>query len=55
MGGDKMCKNTELIGSAVMACGAGLLLSLLFSSEFVLALLGIALLVAGLCLTRRCC
>ena len=32
---------------------AGLLLSLLFSSEFVLVVLGIALLVAGLCLARR--
>ena len=32
---------------------SGLLLSLLFSSEFVLVVLGIALLVAGLCLARR--
>ena len=37
-----------------MALGAGLLLSLLFSSEFVLALIGIALLVIGLVCTRRC-
>lgn len=37
----------------MMALGAGLLLSLLFSSEFVLVVLGIALLVAGLCLARR--
>ena len=45
-----MCRKMELLGSVMMALGAGLLLSLLFSSEFVLV---IALLVAGLCLARR--
>lgn len=44
-----MCRKMELLGSVMMALGAGLLLSLLFSSEFVLVVLGIALLVAGLC------
>ncbi len=48
-----MCRKMELLGSVMMAFGAGLLLSLLFSSEFVLVVLGIALLVAGLCLARR--
>ena len=48
-----MCRKMELLGSVMMARGAGLLLSLLFSSEFVLVVLGIALLVAGLCLARR--
>lgn len=36
-----------------MACGAGLLLSLLFTSEFVPILLGIGALLLGLCITRR--
>ncbi len=49
-----MCRKNELLGSVIMALGAGLLLSLLFSSEFVLALIGIALLVIGLVCTRRC-
>ena len=40
-------------GENSLRAGAGLLLSLLFSSEFVLVVLGIALLVAGLCLARR--
>ena len=44
-----MCRKMELLGSVMMALGA----SLLFSSEFVLVVLGIALLVAGLCLARR--
>ncbi len=48
-----MCKKNELVGSALMACGAGLLLSLLFSSEFAMALIGVGLLVAGLLCTRR--
>lgn len=48
-----MCRKNELLGSAIMACGAGLLLSLLFTSEFVLALIGVGLLVCGLCCTRR--
>ena len=48
-----MCRKMELLGSVMMALGAGLLLSLLFSSEFVLVVLGIALLVAGHCLARR--
>ena len=38
-----MCRKMELLGSVMMALGAGLLLSLLFSSEFVLVVLGIAL------------
>ena len=45
-----MCRKMELLGSVMMALGAG---SLLFISEFVLVVLGIALLVAGLCLARR--
>ena len=49
-----MCRKSELLGSVPMALGAGLLLSLLFSSEFVLAVVGIGLLVIGLCCTRRC-
>ena len=48
-----MCKKNEVIGTALMSCGAGLLLSLLFSSEFALALIGVGLLVVGLLCTRK--
>lgn len=48
-----MCRRNELLGSAIMSCGAGLLLALLFSTDFVQAILGVALLALGLCLTRR--
>lgn len=48
-----MCKKNELIGSVLMAFGAGLLVSLLFSSSIVLALIGIALLLCGLCLAKK--
>lgn len=48
-----MCKKNELLGTALMAVGAGLLLSLLFSSTFALGLIGVALLIAGLCCARR--
>ena len=48
-----MCRKMELLGAVRTGRGAVLLLSLLFSSEFVLVVLGIALLVAGLCLARR--
>ncbi len=50
-----MCKKNELFGSCLMSCGAGLLLSLLFSSEFAMALIGIALLIGGLLWARRAC
>lgn len=43
-----MCRKNELLGSALMALGAGLLLSLLFSSEVILAAVGIGLLLCGL-------
>ena len=43
-----MCRKMELLGSVMMALGAGLLLSLLFSSEFVLVVLGIAMLAEGI-------
>ena len=43
-----MCRKNELLGSILMALGAGLLLSLLFSSEVILAALGIGLLLCGL-------
>lgn len=49
-----MCKRNELFGSAVMACGAGLLLALLFSTDFLQAVLGIVLMGLGLCVTCRC-
>lgn len=48
-----MCRRNELIGTTLMACGAGMLLSLLFTSEFAMALIGIGLLAGGLFCTRR--
>ncbi len=36
-----------------MACGAGFLLSLLFTSEFAVVLLGIALVIGGLFCARK--
>lgn len=49
-----MYRKSELLGSVIMALGAGLLVSLLFTSEFVLSIVGLALLLIGLCCTRRC-
>ncbi len=48
-----MCKRNEMIGSCLMAFGAGFLLSLLFSSDFALAVLGIGLVVGGLLCCKR--
>ena len=48
-----MCRKNELLGTSLMALGAGLLLSMLFSSVFALGLIGIALLVGGLCCAMR--
>ena len=48
-----MCKKHELLGTAIMACGAGFLLSLLFSAELVVVLLGIALVIGGLFCARK--
>lgn len=48
-----MCKKNEWIGTILMALGAGLLISLLFSSEFVQAIIGILLLIAGLWWARK--
>ena len=48
-----MCRKNELLGTSLMALGAGLLLSMLFSSVFALGLIGVALLVCGLCCARR--
>ena len=49
-----MCKKNELLGTAIMAIGVGLLLSLLFSSQFAMAIIGIGLLLCGLLCARRC-
>lgn len=48
-----MCKKNELFGSCIMAVGAGILLSLLFTSDFALALVGVGLLVCGLLCARK--
>lgn len=43
-----MCRKNELLGSCLMAVGVGMLLSLMFSSDFAMAFIGITLLVCGL-------
>ncbi len=48
-----MCKKNELFGSCIMAVGTGILLSLLFTSDFALALVGVGLLVCGLLCARK--
>ncbi len=50
-----MCKKNELLGSIIMACGAGVLIALLFASDFLQALIGIVLLIGGLFCTRKQC
>lgn len=49
-----MCRKNELLGSVMMAFGAGLLVALLISSDFVLAILGVALLLGGLLVAKKC-
>ena len=48
-----MCRKNELCGSCLMAVGAGMLMSLLFGSDLAMALIGIGLLVGGLCFCKR--
>ncbi len=48
-----MCKKNELFGSCLMAVGVGMLLSLMFSSDFAMALIGIGLVLGGLFFARR--
>ena len=48
-----MCRKSELLGSVLMALGAGLLLSLLFSSPFLTGVIGVFLLLCGIVLTQR--
>ncbi len=48
-----MCKRNEMLGSCLMALGAGLLLSMFFRSDFILCLLGTLGLLSGLFCCRR--
>ncbi len=48
-----MCRKNELFGSCIMALGAGMLMSLLFGSDLAMALLGIGLVLGGLCFCKR--
>lgn len=48
-----MCRRNIVLGAALIAGGAGFLLSLLFGSDFIKAIIGVALAVAGLLLLRR--
>lgn len=47
-----MCRKTEMIGTGILCFGAGLLLSILFSSGVAAALVGIVC-VAGGCLIAK--
>jgi hypothetical protein len=49
----QMCRRNEMIGSCLMAFGAGLMVSLFFGSEFFLCLLGIGGLLGGLLCCRQ--
>lgn len=42
-----MCRRTILIGSALIAAGAAILLSILFDGVFLRVLIGLVLVVAG--------
>lgn len=48
-----MCKKNEAIGTALMALGAGLLLSVLFSSSVWTAVVGIGVVVLGFLLAKK--
>ncbi len=48
-----MCKRNEMLGSCLMALGAGLLLSLFFRSDFILCLFGALGLLCGLLYCRK--
>lgn len=47
-----MCRKNIVLGAALIAGGAGFLLSLLFGSDFIKAIIGVALAVAGFLLLR---
>ncbi len=46
-----MCRRTMLLGSALIAAGAGLLLSVLFEGIFLRVLIGLVLVAAGFLLS----
>lgn len=48
-----MCKRTELIGTALIALGAGLLLSVLFPSGVWTAVVGIGVVIVGFLLAKK--
>lgn len=48
-----MCRRNFVLGAALLAGGAGFLLSLLFGSDFVRVVVGVALAAVGLVLLRR--
>lgn len=48
-----MCKRNEMLGSCLMALGAGMLISMFFRSDFILCLLGLAALIGGLFCCRQ--
>lgn len=48
-----MCRKYELLGLALIGCGIGVLLSLLFRSDFAQAMLGICITLVGCLCMRR--
>lgn len=48
-----MCKKTEMVGTGILCFGAGLLISILFSSGVAAALVGIACVAAGCLIAKK--
>lgn len=48
-----MCRKTESIGTAILSFGAGLLLSVIFSSGVVAAIIGIVCVALGCLIARK--
>lgn len=48
-----MCRKTEMIGTSILCFGAGLLLSIIFSSGVVAAIVGIVCVAAGCLIAKK--
>ncbi|MCQ2418174.1 MAG: hypothetical protein MJ085_00170 [Clostridia bacterium] len=48
-----MCRKTEAIGTAIMSFGAGMLLSIIFSSGVIAAMIGIVCVAAGCLIAKK--
>lgn len=48
-----MCRKTEMIGTAIMTFGAGMLLSIIFSSGVIAAMIGIVCVAVGCLIAKK--